>query len=296
MSPEDTLTEDDLTGDDLTGLPPLRETLAAQGLLAKKSFGQHFLLDLNVTRKIARLAGPLEGQTVIEVGPGPGGLTRALLEAGAARVIAIEKDPRFADLLQPLAALANGRLKIVEADALDADEAALVAADPAPGDSGARVHIVANLPYNVGTPLLIKWLTGPFTPASMTLMFQKEVARRIVAGVGEDDYGRLAVISQACAVCRIAMTLPARAFTPPPKVESAVVRLDPRPDAPAPARRSRLETVTRTAFGQRRKMLRASLKPIGGEALCHRAEIDPSKRAEEIDIDGFLRLADALSV
>jgi 16S rRNA (adenine1518-N6/adenine1519-N6)-dimethyltransferase len=300
MSPEDNLTGDDLTGDGLTGLPALRETLAAQGLLAKKSFGQHFLLDLNVTRKIARLAGPLEGQTVIEVGPGPGGLTRALLEAGAARVIAIEKDPRFADLLQQLAAVANGRLKIVEADALDADEAALVAADPLagamlPAGSGAGVHIVANLPYNVGTPLLIKWLTGPFTPASMTLMFQKEVARRIVAGVGEDDYGRLAVISQACAVCRIAMTLPARAFTPPPKVESAVVRLDPRSDAPTPTRRSRLEIVTRAAFGQRRKMLRASLKPIGGEALCRRAEIDPSKRAEEIDVEGFLRLADALS-
>jgi len=156
--------------------------------------------------------------------------------------------------------------------------------------------VVANLPYNVGTPLLIKWLTGPFTPASMTLMFQKEVAQRIVASVGEDDYGRLAVISQACAVCRIAMTLPARAFTPPPRVESAVVRLDPRPDRPSPARRAKLESVTRAAFGQRRKMLRASLKPIGGEALCRRAEIDPAARAEEIDVEGFLRLADALSV
>jgi 16S rRNA (adenine1518-N6/adenine1519-N6)-dimethyltransferase len=275
----------------LVDLPPLRETLAAQGLLAKKSFGQHFLLDLNLTRKIARLAGPLEGEIVIEVGPGPGGLTRALLEAGAARVIAIEKDPRFADLLQQLATVAEGRLTVVEADALGADEAGLIAADPA-----AQVHVVANLPYNVGTPLLIKWLTGPFTPTSMTLMFQKEVAQRIVAGVGDDDYGRLAVISQACAVCRIAMTLPARAFTPPPRVESAVVRLDPRPDRPSPARRIKLQTVTRAAFGQRRKMLRASLKPIGGEALCRRAEIDPAARAEEIDIEGFLRLADALSV
>jgi 16S rRNA (adenine1518-N6/adenine1519-N6)-dimethyltransferase len=281
--------------DSLADLAPLRETLAAQGLLAKKSFGQHFLLDLNVTRKIARLAGPLEGQTVIEVGPGPGGLTRALLEAGAARVIAIEKDPRFAHLLQDLAGAASGRLTVVEADALSADEAALVAAHPVASDPGALVHVVANLPYNVGTPLLIKWLTGPFTPASMTLMFQKEVAQRIVAGVGEDDYGRLAVICQANAVCRIAMTLPARAFTPPPKVESAVVRLDPRPDRPPPARRARLETVTRAAFGQRRKMLRASLKPLGGEALCRRAEIDPSSRAEEIDVEGFLRLTDALS-
>jgi len=284
----------------LADLPPLRETLAAKGLLAKKSFGQHFLLDLNLTRKIARLAGPLEGQTVIEVGPGPGGLTRALLEAGAARVIAIEKDPRFADLLQQLADLANGRLTVVEADALDADEAALIAAPSRvtrpERQPESAVHIVANLPYNVGTPLLIKWLTGPFTPASMTLMFQKEVAQRIVANVGEDDYRRLAVICQACAVCRIAMSLPARAFTPPPKVESAVVRLDPRPDRPSSPRRARLETVTRAAFGQRRKMLRASLKPIGGEGLCRRAEIDPAARAEEIDVEGFLRLADALSI
>jgi 16S rRNA (adenine1518-N6/adenine1519-N6)-dimethyltransferase len=283
----------------LADLPPLRETLAAKGLLAKKSFGQHFLLDLNLTRKIARVAGPLEGRTVLEVGPGPGGLTRALLEAGAAQVIAIEKDSRFLELLQHLAEVANGRLTVVEGDALDADEAALVAG-PAPGGShevrqDAGVHIVANLPYNVGTPLLIKWLTGPFTPASMTLMFQKEVAQRIVAGVGENDYGRLAVICQACAACRIAMSLPARAFTPPPKVDSAVVRLDPRPDRPESARRARLETVTRAAFGQRRKMLRASLKPIGGEALCRRAEIDPSRRAEEIDVEGFLRLADALT-
>jgi len=283
-------------GDSLAELPPLRETLAAQGLLAKKSFGQHFLLDLNVTRKIARLAGPLEGQTVIEVGPGPGGLTRALLEAGPARVIAIEKDPRFVGLLQDLAGVADGRLTVIKADALSVDEAALITPHLVVDVPGALVHIVANLPYNVGTPLLIKWLTGPFTPASMTLMFQKEVAQRIVAGVGQDDYGRLAVICQACAVCRIAMTLPARAFTPPPKVESAVVRLDPRLDRPSSARRARLETITRAAFGQRRKMLRASLKPLGGEALCRRAEINPAMRAEEIDIDGFLRLADALSL
>jgi len=282
--------------DSVADLPPLRETLEAQGLLAKKSFGQHFLLDLNLTRKIARLAGPLQDEIVIEVGPGPGGLTRALLDADAARVIAIEKDPRFADLLQHLASVANERLTVVEADALEADEAALIAAAPSLNVLSDRVHVVANLPYNVGTPLLIKWLTGPFTPTSMTLMFQKEVAQRIVAGVGEDDYGRLAVICQACAVCRIAMTLPARAFTPPPKVESAVVRLAPRSDRPPPARRAKLETITRAAFGQRRKMLRASLKALGGETLCRRADIDPAARAEQIDVEGFLRLADALSV
>jgi 16S rRNA (adenine1518-N6/adenine1519-N6)-dimethyltransferase len=283
----------------LIDLPPLRETLAAKGLLAKKSFGQHFLLDLNLTRKIARLAGSLEGRIVLEVGPGPGGLTRALLEAGAARVIAVEKDPRFVELLQHLASLADGRLTVVEGDALEADEVALLARDALERTNEPRpehgVHIVANLPYNVGTPLLIKWLTGPFTPTSMTLMFQKEVAQRIVAGVGEDDYGRLAVICQACADCRIAMSLPARAFTPPPKVDSAVVRLDPRPDRPQAPRRARLETVTRAAFGQRRKMLRASLKAIGGEALCRQAQIDPARRAEEIDVEGFLRLADALT-
>jgi 16S rRNA (adenine1518-N6/adenine1519-N6)-dimethyltransferase len=178
---------------------------------------------------------------------------------------------------------------------LGVDEAALVAAHgPQQGSEAATAHIVANLPYNVGTPLLIKWLTGPFTPTSMTLMFQREVAQRIVAGVGDDDYGRLAVVCQACATCRIAMTLPARAFTPPPRVESAVVRLDPRPDRPSRERLTRLETVTRAAFGQRRKMLRASLKPIGGEALCRRADIDPAVRAEEIDVLGFLKLADAL--
>ena len=288
-----------------SSLAPLRDAMAAKGLLAKKSFGQHFLLDLNLTRKIARLAGPLEGQTVIEVGPGPGGLTRALLDAGAAQVIAIEKDPRFADLLQDLVAVSQGRLTVIEADALGADEAALVAEAAGARSTGApapeapptpsNIHVVANLPYNVGTPLLIKWLTGPFTPASMTLMFQKEVAQRIVASVGDSDYGRLAVICQACAACRIAMTLPARAFTPPPKVESAVVRLDPQPDRPSRTRLATLETVTRAAFGQRRKMLRASLKPIGGEALCRRAEIDPAMRAEEIDVDGFLRLADAVA-
>lgn len=268
----------------LEALPPLRESLAEAGLLARKSFGQHFLLDLNVTRKIARLAASLEGVEVLEVGPGPGGLTRALLEAGA-KVTAVEKDARFLPLLAELQAAAPGRLNVVEADALKIDEARLMGPD---------AQVIANLPYNVGTPLLIKWLTGPWRPAGLTLMFQKEVAQRIVAAPGEDAYGRLAVICQAAATARIAMSLPARAFTPPPKVESAVVTLTPRADAPAPSRLKRLEKVTAAAFGQRRKMLRSSLKPLGGEALCQAAGVDPDARAETIAVDGFLRLADQI--
>jgi 16S rRNA (adenine1518-N6/adenine1519-N6)-dimethyltransferase len=269
----------------LDHLPPLREALAEHGLMARKSFGQHFLLDLNVTRKIARLAGPLEGQTVIEVGPGPGGLTRALLEAGA-RVIAVEMDPRFIELLGDLAEAADGRLTVVQGDALKVDEAALT--------GGAPAHLVSNLPYNVGTPLLIKWLTGPFRPTSMTLMFQKEVAERVAAPVGSDAYGRLAVIAQAICEARVVMDLPARAFTPPPKVASAVVRLDPLSDPPSSVLVKALETVTAAAFGQRRKMLRSSLKALGGEALCLRADIEPDARAETVDVAGFLRLAEAL--
>jgi 16S rRNA (adenine1518-N6/adenine1519-N6)-dimethyltransferase len=266
-------------------LPPLREALEAHGLLAKKSFGQHFLLDLNVTRKIVRLAQPLDG-VVIEVGPGPGGLTRALLEAGCT-VVAIEKDARFLPLLAGLASAADGRLTLVEADALAVDEAAL--ADGRPG------HVVSNLPYNVGTPLLVKWLTGPFTPASMTLMFQKEVADRIAAPPGSDDYGRLSVLAQALCRAEVVMDLPARAFTPPPKVASAVVKLTPLPERPAKTRISSLERVTAAAFGQRRKMLRSSLRNLGGEALCAAAGIDPSVRAETVSVAGFLALADAAS-
>jgi 16S rRNA (adenine1518-N6/adenine1519-N6)-dimethyltransferase len=272
----------------LEGLPPLRESLDAAGLLARKSFGQHFLLDLNITRKIARLAGPLDGHTVIEVGPGPGGLTRALLEAGA-NVVAIEKDERFLPLLADLNAAAPGRLNVVRDDALDVDEAALVARAGYSEPAG----IVANLPYNVGTPLLIKWLTGRFRPASLTLMFQREVAQRIVARPGEDAYGRLAVIAAAVADARIVMDLPARAFTPPPKVASAVVRLDPRADRPSDALLTALQRITAAAFGQRRKMLRSSLKAVGGEALCREAGIEPSLRAEDVDLGGFMSLAAA---
>ena len=274
----------------LEELPPLRESLSAHGLLAKKQFGQHFLLDLNVTRKIARLAEPLDGAAVIEVGPGPGGLTRALLENGAVKVIAVEKDRRFIPLLEELAEAAGGRLVVVEADALSVDEAALVA-EHAPG---CPTRIVANLPYNVATPLLVKWLTGAFTPAAMALMFQKEVAQRIAAKAGEDAYGRLSVLAQAVTEAKLAMTLPARAFTPPPKVESAVATLVPRPDRPPSQQLRALERVTAAAFGQRRKMLRSSLKPLGGVALCQAAGIDPNARAETVPVAGFLRLAEQL--
>ena len=270
----------------LEDLPPLRDALAEHGLMAKKAFGQHFLLDLNITRKIARLSEVGEGDTVIEVGPGPGGLTRALLETGA-RVIAVEKDPRFLPLLTELADAAQGRLEIVQADALKIDAAALIAPAPA-------AHVVANLPYNVGTPLLIQWLTGAFQPRSMTLMFQKEVAERIVAETDAQAYGRLAVISQAVCEAHIVMDLPARAFTPPPKVASAVVRLIPlaaRPDADILAA---LERLTAAAFGQRRKMLRSSLKALGGESLCTAAGIAADRRAETVDVAGFLTLAKAL--
>ena len=273
----------------LENLPPLRESLEAYGLVANKGFGQHFLLDLNITRKIARLAELSPGDRVIEVGPGPGGLTRALLETGA-QVIAIEKDQRFRPLLEDLVTAAQssvgaGALTLEFADALLADEAALTAGGPG--------HVVSNLPYNVGTALLIKWLTGPWRPASMTLMFQREVAQRIVAAVDAPAYGRLAVIAQATSHAGIVMDVPARAFTPPPKVESAVVRLTPRADRPSPARLDALQKLTAAAFGQRRKMLRASLKGLGGEPLIEAAGLNPQARAETIDVAGFLRLADA---
>ena len=265
----------------MTDLPSLRETLDAHGLLAKKSFGQHFLLDLNVTRKIVRLAGPFEGRAVIEVGPGPGGLTRALLESDAGQVVLVEKDPRFLPLLAELDD-GSARLTLIEADALKVREADLVEG-PA--------HVVSNLPYNVGTPLLIKWLTGAWTPHALTLMFQKEVAERIVAAPGDDAYGRLAVISQAVCEAKLVMHLPAAAFTPPPKVASAVVHLVPRPDRPDRTLLGALERVTAAAFGQRRKMLRSSLKTLGGATLCEAAGLGPEDRAEVIDLAGFLRLA-----
>jgi len=269
----------------LDALPPLRDGLVAAGIGADKRFGQHFLLDLNLCRKIASLAGVAPDEAVIEVGPGPGGLTRALLAAGA-RVAAVEKDSRFIPLLNDLGAAAEGRLTVIEGDALAIDETAIFAGDR-------RIRVVSNLPYNVGTPLLVKWLTGSFRPASMTLMFQKEVARRIAAPPGGGDYGRLGVLAQALCEVEIVMDLPARAFTPPPKVDSAVARLTPRRDRPDVELISALQAVTHAAFGQRRKMLRSSLKRLGGAALCEAVGVSPDARAETVPVAKFLDLAAA---
>jgi 16S rRNA (adenine1518-N6/adenine1519-N6)-dimethyltransferase len=272
-------------------LPSLREALEAHGLFARKSFGQHFLLDLNLTRRVARTAAFAPGTPVIEVGPGPGGLSRALLEAGADPLIAIEMDPRFRPLLEPLDPWSGGRLRLVVGDALALDPMDLLAAAGVRADQ--PVPIVANLPYNVGTPLLVGWLKdNRGWRGTMTLMFQKEVAQRICATVGQSAYGRLAVLTQAAAQARLAFSVPARAFVPPPKVESAVVQLVPHV-APLGELRA-LEQVTAAAFGQRRKMLRSSLSPLGGEALLAAAGVEPTARAEEIDLAGFLRLAAAL--
>jgi len=270
----------------MVDLPPLRESLEQHGLMAKKSFGQHFLLDLNITRKIVRLGGPFDGDTVIEVGPGPGGLTRALLESGARKVIAVEKDSRFLELLSELKTVYDDRFGVVEGDALKVDERSLLA--------DGKAHIVSNLPYNVGTPLLVKWLTGPWTPLSMTLMFQLEVALRIVAPVGDNDYGRLSVLAQVLCDCDKIMDLPARAFTPPPRVDSAVVKLTPRIERPHFRIIRNLERITAAAFGQRRKMLRSSLKSLGDETLLEKAGIDPTTRAEQVPPEAFLRMAEVM--
>jgi 16S rRNA (adenine1518-N6/adenine1519-N6)-dimethyltransferase len=273
------------------GLPPLREVIRAAGLAAKKSLGQNFLLDFNLTRRIARAAGPLAGVTVVEVGPGPGGLTRALLIEGAARVVVIEKDQRCLPPLADIAALYPGQLDIVAADARQVDYAALALRSPA--------RIVANLPYSVATPLLIAWLkTEPWPPwfDRLVLMFQREFADRIVAAPGSKAFGRLAVLSQWRTTPRILLTLPAAAFTPRPKVDSALVELVPR-EAPTPCDVSTLEKVTAAAFGQRRKMLRSSLRQIApdSEALLERLGIDPKARAEELAVGEFCRIANALA-
>lgn len=270
------------------GLPPLREVIAAHGLNPKKSLGQNFLLDLNLTGRIARQALPLDAATVVEVGPGPGGLTRALLAEGARRVVAIEKDPRCIAALEEIAGHYPDRLEIVSADALEIDLAGLAGDGP--------LKVVANLPYNVGTQLLLNWLTAESWPPvweSLTLMFQKEVAERIVAAPGSRHYGRLGVLAGWRSRSRILFDVSPAAFTPPPKVTSAVVRVVPN-DSPEPVPLAALEKVTAAAFGQRRKMLRQSLKTLGGEALLTRVGIDPQRRAETLSVSEFVRLANAL--
>ena len=273
----------------LEALPSLRAVLAEHGLDPKRSLGQNFLLDLNLTGRIARQALPLADATVVEVGPGPGGLTRALLAAGAGKVVAIEKDPRCLPALAQIAGHYPGRLEIVAADALTFDLAAL--------DSEAEVKIVANLPYNVGTQLLLNWITAPAWPprwSSLTLMFQREVAERIVAEPGSDHYGRLGVLAGWRTKASILFDISREAFTPPPKVTSSVVQLLPRAD-PLPCDLATLEKVTAAAFGQRRKMLRQSLKGLGGETLLTGVGIDPTRRAETLTVGEFVSLANALN-
>jgi 16S rRNA (adenine1518-N6/adenine1519-N6)-dimethyltransferase len=272
--------------DALAGLPPLREVIRRHGLGARKSLGQHFLLDLNLTRRIARAAGDIEGRTVLEVGPGPGGLTRALLEAGA-HVLAVERDRRCLAALAELAEACPGRLILVEADALEFDEAAALSS-PAP--------VVANLPYNIATPLLMKWLERPGLFERLTLMFQKEVAERLAAAPGSKAYGRLSAMVQWRAEVAPLFEISAQAFTPPPKVRSMVVQVTPRTVPLAPADAATLGRVLAAAFGQRRKMLRASLRGLGvpPEPLLAAAGVAPTARAEELDVAAFCRLANAL--
>ncbi|TNE61998.1 MAG: 16S rRNA (adenine(1518)-N(6)/adenine(1519)-N(6))-dimethyltransferase RsmA [Alphaproteobacteria bacterium] len=272
-------------------LPPLREVIRAYDLRAKKNFGQNFLLDLNLTSKIARVPGDISDSVVYEVGPGPGGLTRGLLMSGAGRVVAVEMDSRCLPALADISAAYEGRLTVHNADALDVDELALLAPK-----EGEKVRIASNLPYNVGTMLLIKWLTAEqWLPwyASLTLMFQREVAERIVAKPGSKTYGRLSVLAQWRGKVRIALNVPAAAFTPPPKVASAVIHFEPTEPIDPTVKLADLEFVVERAFNQRRKMLRASLKglPVDALALLEMAEIDPTLRAEDVSVADFVRLA-----
>ncbi|WNJ93267.1 16S rRNA (adenine(1518)-N(6)/adenine(1519)-N(6))-dimethyltransferase RsmA [Bosea sp. 685] len=273
-------------------LPPLRDVVERHGLMAQKALGQNFLFDLNLTGRIARAAGPLDGETVVEIGPGPGGLTRALLANGAGRVIAIERDRRCLPALAEIAAHYPGRLEVIDGDALAVDLTPYLAGKPA--------RIVANLPYNIGTPLLVGWLSlDPWPPwwQSLTLMFQREVAERIVATPEERaDYGRLAVLCNWLCETKILFDVPRTAFVPQPKITSSIVQLVPRTE-PEPCDRRLLERVTLAAFGQRRKMLRQSLKPILSDPLplIEEAGLAPTARAEEIPVTGFVRLANALA-
>ena len=274
------------------GLPPLREVIAAHDLRAKKSLGQNFLFDLNLTRRIARAAGPLENATLYEVGPGPGGLTRALLAEGAKRVIAVERDERCLPALAEIAAAYPGRLQIVAADALKLDEHQLLKSQ--------HVRVAANLPYNIGTALLVKWLTTAQWPPffdSLTLMFQREVAMRIVAKPGSEAYGRLSVLAQWRTKPKILFDVARSAFVPPPKITSSVVRLEPLAEPAAPASLADLEKVTAAAFGQRRKMLRQSLKALApdAEARIRTAGIEPTTRPEQLSVAAFASLARVFS-
>jgi 16S rRNA (adenine1518-N6/adenine1519-N6)-dimethyltransferase len=274
----------------IDGLPRLADVISRHGLDAKKSLGQNFLLDLNLTQKIARTAGNLEGMTVFEVGPGPGGLTRAILSLGAKKVIAVERDERCLPALAEIADHYPGRLEIVSGDALKTDFAAM-----APHDG--PCCIIANLPYNVGTQLLLNWLLPDHWPPfwqSLTLMFQREVGLRITATEGDDHYGRLGVLCGWRTEANMAFDVPPQAFTPPPKVTSSVVHLTPR-KKPIECDVKKLERVTEAAFGQRRKMLRQSLKSLGGETLLTKADIDPQRRAETLSVDEFCRLANIIS-
>ncbi len=273
------------------GLPPLREVIRSAGLTAKKSLGQNFLLDLNLTRRIAHKAGPLDGVTVVEVGPGPGGLTRALLMEGARKVVAIERDARCLPALHDISCAYPGRLEILNEDAREIDYGALSLPSPA--------RLVSNLPYSVGTPLLVGWLKslpGPPWFDRLVLMFQREVAERIVAAPGTKDYGRLSILAQWRADARILFSLPAAAFTPRPKVDSALVQLVPRDRLEPQCDVARLERVTAAAFGQRRKMLRASLRQItpDAEGLLKALDLNPEARAETLKIEDFCRIANAL--
>ena len=272
----------------LDGLPPLRDVIAKHGLDAKKALGQNFLLDLNLTQKIARTAGSLDDVTVIEVGPGPGGLTRAILALGAKKVIAIERDSRCLPALQEIADHYPGRLEVIEGDALKTDFELLAPDGP--------VKIIANLPYNVGTQLLVNWLLPPEWPPfwqSLTLMFQREVGQRIVAREGDNHFGRLGVLAGWRTEAHMAFDVPPQAFSPPPKVTSTVVHLTPIV-TPLPCEAAQLEKVTHAAFGQRRKMLRQSVKSLGGEALLNKAQIDPARRAETLSVEEFCRLANLI--
>lgn len=269
-------------------LPPLREVIAEHGLNAKRSLGQHFLLDLNLTRRIASSASDLRSGTIVEIGPGPGGLTRSLLAEGAERVVAIERDERCIDALAPLVQVAGGRLKVIHKDALEVDPTEL---GPAP------IRIVANLPYNIATPLLIRWFALGSAISEMVLMFQLEVAERITADTGDKPYGRLAVLSNWCTETKFLFRIPARAFTPPPRVDSAVVRLRPHETPVFPGNRQDIETITAAAFGQRRKTLRRSLGRLGVPVaeLLERTGIDGGRRAEELRVEEFSDLAVAFS-